>query len=156
MADTWEELTGLAQQKLGRILKKDVAPAVKRILARNIDRLVYSAYTPSESESGYRRRGALGDTANMSDDVLDGWELFVTSVAPPAPSIFAEKFRAPLDPYDSRLLQWIEYGCVPNYFNNQSYPWMSPRPVVAATQAEMESGSEVSGAIEAGIGREFK
>lgn len=156
MADNWEGLTAEAQKKLGGILRRDVAPVVKRLMKKNIDKHVYNVYSPvGKGKGGYDRRGELGDTKNLIDEVEHDSDLFVTSVAQPAPSIFDEKFKAPLDPYESRLLQWIEFGRVPNYFNAKQYPWMEPRPVVSATQEEIESGAEVADAIEKGIKREF-
>ena len=150
MADTWESLIAGVQVRCSRILEKDVAPIVRKILLSHIQKSVYGSYSPVM----YPRRGALSSEGNLMTEV-DGNELFVTSVAPPAPSIFKNTHGGPLNPADSKLLQWIEFGCVPNHFNNKTYAWMEARPVIAPAQAEVAGSSAISGAITKGIMREF-
>lgn len=145
----WDVLCAVAQEKCDEILEKDVAPIVSSILLKSIQNNIYRKYTPVV----YRRRNNLASESNIKTYLSEDGTLTVTSVAEPSPAIFKKKYNTPIYPPESRLLQWIEFGRVPNYFGASDGAWAYPRPAVAMAQKEINTSTAVKNAIKRGLNR---
>lgn len=141
-------------------LRSNVAPVVERILQHHINESVYKAYTPVSMDDGsyfdgYTRRYELLHT--FTSTAKKG----LLIVSPTAEEdhevqkkygLDGSSFSTPIDPEASRLMQWIEFGCVPNVFTGaESGAWNRPRPAVANAQREAEAALQPNGKIFAAL-----
>ena len=137
------------EQARAALASSTVAREAKNLLMENVYYDVLSVYSPMEYKR--RKRGGLEDPRTyvtyVAGDSEAGYELQVTSVAEPDTTVrerygWAERYRTPYDPEGSRLLQWIEYGSVPNYFNDfNGYAWTRPRQALHSTQEDINKGA---------------
>ena len=162
--DDWDTLVSAVDDKLSLILKTDVSPVAEDILKKHIKADIYDAYTPKTNgwvttnadgkfeRSSYQRRHVF------EDSVITEYEDSHTIV------ITTDSKRA----YPSRPIIAAYAGVWSNYKRtNGSFMrllesgnmglWRGgfARPVIANTQAEIDSSQKIRSAIKQGIRREI-
>lgn len=90
--DNWESLVAAAQDKCSKILRRNVKPAVEKIVLQHIFDDVYNAYHPRQDGwvggETYQRRYSLLNEGNIYSEIQDnGSTLMVTSGAAPSPAV---------------------------------------------------------------------
>ena len=151
---TWNQLTKAAQVKAKKVLRKDVAPVMKKTLASHIQTDILDVYTPHPT-LGYERRttGGINDKRTIVTEMIEDDTIRVTSIANPAPSLYGTPYR---NPDSTWFFRWIEYGLVRNIFDRtKTYRWEQPRPAMANTRKELNRSPELRKAIKTGLEREF-
>lgn len=126
----------LSREDREDILMNDVAPIVVDILKKHIQEDIYDAWEPTV----YHRRYSL--EKNIICSIDDDGELFVTSVAPPAPPHLGWSNTG-----EGSFLYMLEVG-------NMGW-WKKgfPRPAISLAQKEVDNSTEIEAAIQAGIKR---
>ena len=147
-----KDLFDAAESKIENILVNYVSPVADDIVHKHIVDDIYGAYSPVGAAGyGYERRGQLASEDNIQNYIVGDNELLVTNEAEPSPSIWNDNSGGEPD----RLLYWIEYGLVPNYFNYNDYPWMHSRPAIQNAQEEINTSDKIADAIQTGIDAEI-
>lgn len=132
------------KKSINNALENNVAPLVEKTMDEKIDSEVYDVYTPK----GYKRRYELGNTNNISSELVKDGVLFTKNTANPSPSVIGTPYSAS---GSTIFPEWVNDGEVPNIFNSNDYPWMHPRDFIAATIEELESTGAVATAMAKGL-----
>lgn len=133
------------QKAVERILTRDVAPIMKKILRKHILDDVYGAYTPKEGgwvgHTTYQRRHLLEN--NIETLMINPFTIGVTSLAPAAPAevrgyTFEERQEGSL----LELIEADEHGIWHGGF---------PRYPIRNAQEEINKSTEIEQAIQDGL-----
>lgn len=134
--DTEEALLAAMAEALPVLVKDYVKPEGESLLRKNINKMVYGAYTPSE----YVRRESLTEMVRSEVSKKDAYtvEYSVTSTADAAPPAIGWVYRK------GGMLAMLENG-------NMGF-WRKgfPRPSISPTQEEFDKGY-LRSAIKKGI-----
>lgn len=141
---TLEELEFYIEEAINIAMESNVSQEVAKLLKDNTKKVVYDAYEPSY----YVRRGENGgllDENNIQKTIdKTSHTLTMENIAKP------KKLNA-FDNPSTSLAYLIEYGRVPNIFNDQIYPWMFPRPFIRKTISDLQNGNVITKAMTNGL-----
>lgn len=144
-----EELASYVSSRVDEILLEDIAPVVENILLRNIETMIYEAYTPKPGAwvngTTYQRRRLFAD--HMVYKIEEPGVLSVTSNAVPSDPIVRGSAFVPYT--DGAFLGMLEHG--------DMGIWKSgfPRPAVSSAQKETDDSLAVRIALRYGLDRLF-
>ena len=128
------ELERAIRDNVNDALLDDVGKAAQDALALYAQRVVYDAYSPKE----YKRRETLNDPNMYRPSLKSDNVLFVESVAASNYSVVDGYSRG-----NSALAYWIQFGLVPNIFNDRTYIWEESRPFVTMASTYLREGIAV-------------
>lgn len=128
----------LLRYRTNDILKKQLAPEIKKIQSRQVERTVYNVYKPKV----YKRRGAdgggLGDVRNMISEVSEIGTLSITNVTPTDPYISYDGVLRYSKNQGEPLAPIVEEGHEYDFSSDGKLGYDKPRKFIENTRKELK------------------
>lgn len=143
------ELFAYLQANISESLQDQVFEEVRDVEQKHIDGDVYDSYIPQMYVSRDINDGLIADK-NIVGEMIDTSTLAVKNVAKPNVSI-----TMPPTDYKpvtgTEFASWIEEGSVPNLWDENTYPWNSPRRFTENTRDDLERSKRHVYALKKGL-----
>lgn len=132
-----KELEDYMRKRVLPTAMEEVGEKIEDKLKTRITKDVYNSYTPEQYDRTYELRDSITSTepVDISGTIyveVKHDDSLIHAVPPNHHMSIVNNSDV-----SSFIGQWINYGDVPNIFNDRNYVWMNPRPYMDNTKEEI-------------------